>query len=586
MESDTRMQYDTIYDKSSNVPVEFPGDKFINKGPVNDYNKKLDDYHKPSADSYKAPIDYNNKGDDYYKPPADDYTKKNDDYNKVPADDYGRDKFQIKDPTVAIGGSRKFGRWAAIFCVVVVIIVVAIVVPIEILGLPSSGSSNSNSGIGNRVRVSGTVNDFNGYTVSDAIITGTGGEYTKTNSSGAFDFYASYSKENSVVLEITTISQNYATQFYQIDYDPSVKHYTTSIAVVPFTIKKKFWLSNGLKFRAPFTNNGQGDYYNVTIPSSPFAKNISSVFRFAYIPPEGAPGKLQTILENAQVKSHVLQSAGMFYWDVIDSNGSYVKVNYDQLPVFHTGSVSFSGNFANRTQESIWTFDEYAGRWTDPVLTPSTGAKLPNAVLPDVRVQTTRAGFWSVGRVVGMGCVTGTVRATNGLPAEGVEVAAWDASNANTFQYGHSQEDGLFCLEGPANWNAQLQLGPDIIYQQFPNYLGTCAKPSTCLNLGKKSLSTNTAIPAQETCTEDLYKNVKKCTGDGLVALQKCLANEKNPKNDDDSVHNNDCYCTYYRTYRKCTPDYLKGCCVAPSPYSGLCNTIVNTLKAYPTCAH
>jgi hypothetical protein len=587
MSSDTRMQYDAIYDKPLNVPVEFPGDNYLKnmkQGPVPDYNKKVDDYHKPPLDDYsKVPIDYNNKPDNYYKSPAGDYNKKNDDYNKIPAEDCGKDKFQIKDPPVPIGGNRRFGRWAAILCVVVVIIVVAIVVPIEILGVTSSGDSSNSAGIGNRVRVSGTVNTLNGAQVSDAIITGTGGEYTKTNSSGGFDFYASYSKENSVVLEITTLSQNYATQFYQIDYNPSVKHYATSISLVPFTIKKKFWLANGLKFRVPLSFN---DYYNVTISASPFAKNISSVFRFAYIPAEGAPGKLQTILENAQVKSHVLQSAGMFYWDVIDSNGSYVKVNYDQLPVFHSGSVSFGGNYVNRTQESIWTFDEYAGRWTDPVPTPSTGSKLPNTVLPDVKVTTTRAGFWSVGRVVGMGCVTGTVRAPNGLPAEGVEVYAWDLDNANTFQYGHSQEEGLFCLEGPTNWNAELQLGPDSRNQQFPNYPGTCAKPTTCLDLGKNPLSSNADFPVQEPCTEDVFKNVKQCTGNALVGLQKCLANEKNPGNDDDSVHNNDCYCTYYKSYRRCTPEYLEYCCVAPSPYSGLCDTILATIRANPTCTH
>ena len=246
--------------------------------------------------------------------------------------------------------------------------------------------------------------------------------------------------------------EGYAPQVISVQVKNAAR-YSKPILLNPFTHITAFNLTTGFALNYDNGYNGTG---NVTLEGHPTHLTSTYVFRFAVLRPKSGPGVLQADEVGELSQSTALQSAGMFYWDILDDQGNYFALPDPFILLIGSGEVSYTIEVdASTTDPSkFWEFDPLTGVWGNPTDMASTsvstvvdGRRLegPFESLAEAR----RQGYWNNDRGVRIKCVTGKMlNSFTGEPCPGAYIQGGEDDGDGLFSSDITSSDGEFCLEG------------------------------------------------------------------------------------------------------------------------------------------
>lgn len=415
---------------------------------------------------------------------------------------------------------------------------IVIVVVVCVLTLGDDGSDGT---VTRAIKIQGAVSNSNTTgVISDAVVS-IGSTAVMTNSYGRYTLQVDLDVSVNEVVMIAS-HDDFPPQYVHINltnvFTNQTYNVNRQIELVPFERKVAFNLGDGISFTF---DNGYGDTGSCYVsPSSLTNPPTPLWFRFAILTPSTGPGLLRSSVTGNISGSNVLQSSGMYYWDVTtQSDGSESALADDQMPEFMSGSATFSEDIDPLTADDLnfWNMDPLTGVWSDPVVIGTTrrlsdGGEPPSRRLIDSATASARAaGFWNCDRNIRSACVTGYLVMSDGLQCEGVLMKTTSGSNSNgMYSSDLTSSDGKFCLEGASGSSLSIYAGSSRVYTgTFPNSPGMCSN-GTCGSVGTLTIPDDTFCGNYDgQCEEECLENEEcingDCVGSGRLAFTLTWAN-------------------------------------------------------------
>ena len=324
----------------------------------------------------------------------------------------------------------------------------------------------------NPVTISGKILDNNGKSISgiDATISVLN-TTTTSKANGAYSL--TVTPENNQ-LSLTTSANGYAPQISNISLKPSVTNYALSIKLSPLTSISID--SNGGIFPI---KTPTGQTLTLSVPAN--AINTSGQLRFTAFDANNGPGSLNVSQDEA------LQSAGMVYFDIVDSNGNPIPINSGAnisitTPAFKAANIPGAKTFKG------YQLNAQNGQWgNEQTITPAnashiqTNAQATAMLTASTNIQASDIGYWNVDRAYKTACVKGKIQTPKGNCTGGrVQAAGVD----NLSSYDNTSADGSFCVTGAQTRSSTLLVGGFSKTVTMPINAGNCSFPQTCTDIG------------------------------------------------------------------------------------------------------
>jgi hypothetical protein len=172
------------------------------------------------------------------------------------------------------------------------------------------------------IYVTGTVYDassiFNPLTISNAIILGLDGATSRTDVNGTYIIYVATSYAS---VSINVQCEGHASTKVFIQYNPLISAYFIPVYLNKISYSVSFDSKVGVKVSL---NNSYGVSTSIMVPPSNNSQYSQLTLQLASIPSYGSPGLLESSQDNSTTNSTAMQSLGMFFIDIQDTNGSTI----------------------------------------------------------------------------------------------------------------------------------------------------------------------------------------------------------------------------------------------------------------------
>jgi hypothetical protein len=273
-----------------------------------------------------------------------------------------------------------------------------------------------------------------------------------------------------------------------------------------------------------------------TAPSTPGLKVLYGV-----VDPANAPGVLKDANAGA---GKALQSAGMFYFQVVDGQGARIAVPADLKVNF--GPKAMAAIPEAEPVQGYLLGDQ--GAWGD--------AKAAGDPTSGLQWAPRQFGFWNADRNFRTACVKGTLAVKNAGSCKGGRVKASGPDGISSFDT--SGSNGGFCLTGAQTFPSQLQVGATALSVQMPANAGDCTAPETCKDIGTISTEAGECGPAE---CDPACPGGKSCLNGVCVSLNTCAGRCCPGRDDACTLDAAACYCDdYCTTAGDCCPDFIASC--------------------------